>query len=218
MNFLKSYLSHLAGYIVSAATIVSTLSPNVFPPKYAFITAVATAVATAFSHGQTLQANGSAIITAVAKATTDAVNAAAGSAKVLMVLAALPLLATLHGCASVQSFFSSPTGQEVVIAGVDVAVTTAESKGVSALQINSVAKSVLAADSGASATLAALSSAVDGAAVKAGVPSGDMLAFQILEAAFDSYLLTKYGNNPAVANVQADVAAFCHQVIIDTGG
>lgn len=219
MNFLKSYLSHLSGYVISAATILSTLSPGTFPPKYAFVTAVATFVVTAFSHGQAVQANGGAIVAAVAKAATDAVNSAAGSAAKLFVGAiAAGLLFGLHGCASVQSFLGSPTGQTVVIAGVEVAVTTAEQKGVTAAQINAVAKAVLAADTGLTATVTALTATVNSAAQKAGVPPADIVAFQVLETAFDAYLIAKYGSNSTVANVQADVATFANAVIADTGG
>jgi hypothetical protein len=220
MNFLKSYLSHLSGYVISAATIVSTLSPGTFPPKYAFVTAVATFVATAFSHGQTVQANAGSIVSAVAKAATDAVNSAAagGVAKLFVGAVAAGLLFGLHGCASVQSFIGSPTGQTVVVAGVQVGVTTAEQKGVTAAQINSVAKAVLAADTGVSATVTTLTATVNSAAQKAGVPPGDIIAFQVLETAFDAYLVAKYGSNSTVANVQADVALFCNTVIADTGG
>jgi len=226
-----SYLSHLAGYIAAGATIVSTLSPGTFPPKYAFVTAVATAIATAFSHGQAVQVNAGKIVAAVADAVTESISqlptpttsvpmssVVPPAVKALLLMLAMPLLFALHGCASVQSWLSSPTGAVVVSAGVEVAVTTAESKGVSAAQINNVAKAVLQADSGANATVAALTAAVNGAAVKAGVPPGDMAAFQILETAFDAWLATKYGDNATVQNIQADVAAFCAAVIADTGG
>jgi hypothetical protein len=227
-TLLSSYLSHLAGYVISAATIVSTLSPGTFPPKYAFVTAVATAIATAFAHGKAVQANASSIATAVANAVTESVSqlptpavsiTAANVVKPAVAMFALCLiLPLLHGCATVQSWLGTPTGQTVVIAGVQVAVTTAESKDVTAAQINTVAKTVLSADSGSAATLAALTSAVNAAATKAGVPAGDIQAFSTLETAFDAYLVVKYGANSTVTNIQADVAAFCNAVIADTGG
>lgn len=222
-----SYLSHLAAYVISGVTIVSTLAPNALPPKYAFLTAIATAMAAAFSHGKAVTANGASITTAVANAFTDAVNAApapvqgstiAPVAKIAAMLLFVPLLLTLHACASVQSFLGSPTGQAVVTAGVGVAVTTAEQKGVTAAQLNTVAKTVLAADAGTTATVTALTSAVNAAAIKAGVPSGDLAAFQGLTIAFDAYVVTKYGSNATVQNVQADVAAFASAVIAATGG
>lgn len=221
-----SYLSHLAAYVISGVTIVSTLAPATLPPKYAFVTAVATAIAAAFSHGKAVQANAGSIATAVANALTDAVNAAPAPvasvpavAKALVMFLALGLTMTvIHGCASVQSFIGSPTGQTVVIAGVGVAVTTAEQKGASAAQINSVAKAVLAADSGSTATVAALTAVVNAQLVKLNVPQGDLVAFQGLELAFDAYLVAKYGSNTTVQNVQADVALFCNAVIADTGG
>lgn len=222
-----SYLSHLAAYVISGVTIVSTLAPGTLPPKYAFITAIATAMAAAFSHGKAVQTNGASIATAVANAFTDAVNSAPASVpgsavapvgKVVAMLLLIPLLLTLHACASVQSFIGSPTGQTVVTAGVQVAVTTAEQKGASAAQINSVAKAVLAADSGATATVTALTGVVNAQLVKLNVPQGDLVAFQGLELAFDAYLVAKYGNNTTVQNVQSDVALFCNAVIAATGG
>jgi uncharacterized protein YceK len=222
MNALKSaftsYLSHLSGYIISGATIVSTLAPGTFPPKYAFVTAVATFVATAFSHGQAVQANAGSIVAAVADAATAAVTNAAKVAPVLLAVLMLPLFLTLHGCASVQSFLGSPTGEAVTIAGVKVAVTTAESKGITAAQINRVAKAVIADVSNSTVTVATLSSALNGELLKLGIPSGDVEAFQGLELAFDAYVIAKYGNNATVGNLQADITLFCTQAVIDTGG
>lgn len=222
MNFVKaavtSYLSHLAGYTISAATIVSTLAPGTFPPKYAFITAVATAIATAFSHGKAVQTNAGSIVAAIADATTAAVTNAATVAKVAVVLLALPVLFALHGCASLQSFLGSPTGEAVTIAGVKVAVTTAEQKGISAAQINSVAKAIIADVQDSTVTLATLSAGLNAELIKLKVPQGDVEAFQGLELAFDAYVAVKYGNSPNVANLQADIVLFCTQAVIDTGG
>lgn len=226
-----SYLSHLAAYVISGVTIVSTLAPGTLPPKYAFLTAIATAMAAAFSHGKAVTANGATLAATMANAFTEAVNSlptpapapaptasVAAAVKVAVLLLALPVLLSLHACASVQSFLGSPTGQTVVVAGVGVAVTTAEQKGVTAAQLNTVAKTVLAADSGASATMAALTSAVNAAAIKAGVPAGDLAALQGLGIAFDAYIVAKYGSNSTVQNVQADVATFANAVIAATGG
>jgi hypothetical protein len=235
MNALKaaftSYLSHLAAYVIAGATVVSTLNPALMPPKYAFITAVGAAIAAAFSHGKAVQANAGAIAGAMAKAFNDAVSQLPTPAVVIpvpnpavvvktaVVLFALCLIGPLlHGCAQLQSFVSSPTGQTVVTAGVGVGVTAAEAKGVTAAQINATAKLVLQYDQGTTASLAALTSAVNAAAIKAGVPAGDVTAFGTLETAFDTYVLVKYGSNATVQTVQTDVASFCNAVIAATGG
>lgn len=235
MNTVKaaftSYLSHLAAYIISGATIVSTLAPGTFPPKYAFLTAIATAMAAAFSHGKAVTANGATLAATMANAFTDAVNSlptpapapapaavVATVAKVAVLLLALPVLFALHGCATVQSWISSPTGQTVTAAGVQVAVTTAEQKGVSAAQINGVAKAVLANDQGLATSVVGLTTVVNAQLVKLNIPAGDVTAFQGIEIAFDAYLVAKYGNDSTVTNLQSDVATFCNLVIAATGG
>lgn len=222
MNALKaaftSYLSHLSGYIISAATIVSTLAPGTFPPKYAFITAVATFVATAFSHGQAVQANAGSIVTAVADAATAAVNNAATVAKVLAVVMMLPLLMTLHGCATVSAWFSSPSAQPVIIAAVDVAVATAEQKGVTAVQINDVAKQALVANQSTSATLATVSAVVNQQIAKLNLPAGDLAAVQILEVALAAEIQSRIGTNADLAAARAAVADVLNAVIEATGG
>jgi hypothetical protein len=226
LNALKAtfstYLAHMAGYIISGATIVSTLAPGTFPPKYAFVTAVATAIATAFSHGKVVQSNAGAIVTAVANAVTESVNTAASTApnvaKVALLLIALPVMFSLHGCATIQSWLGSPTGEAVVIAGVQVAVTTAEQKGISAAQINSIARTVFVDTQGVAISLSALTAAANAELIKLKLPPNDVAAFQVLEVAFDAYLVSKYGSNETVQNVQADLALFLNQVIADTGG
>lgn len=213
-SILGSYLGHLAGYVVAAATIVSGLDPKLVPPQYAFITALAGTVVAAAHHGYSAGVNG-ATITAVANAATKAITTAVPALLVALVLGAGT---TLIGCASVQSFLSSPTGQTIVPAGVEVAIATAEQKGVTAAQINSVSKAVLAADTSAATTVVGLTAAVNAQVAKLNLPAGDVAAFQILETAFDAYLVSKYGNNPTVAQVQADVALFVNTAIAMTGG
>lgn len=222
MNALKaaftSYLSHLSGYIISAATIVSTLAPGTFPPKYAFITAVATFVATAFSHGQAVQANAGSIVASVAEAATNAVNAAAKVAPVLLAVLVLPLLLTLNGCATVSAWFSSPSAQPVIIAAVDVAVATAEQKGVTAVQINDVAKQALVANQSTTATLATVAAVVNQQIAKLNLPAGDLAAVQILEVALAAEIQSRIGTNADLAAARAAVADVLNAVIEATGG
>lgn len=136
----------------------------------------------------------------------------------LTVLITLVLASALVACASTQTALDSPLGQAAVGAGVQVAVTTAEQHGVSAGQINSVAKAVLADTQGVQTSLAALNGVINVELVKLKIPSGDIQAFQILESAFDVWLAVKYGNNPTIAQVQGDLAQWLNLAIADTGG
>lgn len=136
----------------------------------------------------------------------------------LKALAAVVIISALVGCASVTSFFGSPTGVAVVDASVLVAVATAEQKGVPAAQINKVAKAALAADSGVSGTLAAVSGLVDDAIAKSGLPAADLAAAKILEVAIAAAISAKVGNNADLAAAQADVAVVLNAVIAASGG
>lgn len=124
----------------------------------------------------------------------------------------------LCACASVQSFFGSPASQPVIDAVVLVAVATAESKGVPAAQINKVAKSALAADTGVTGTLAAVSALVDQAISNSGLPAADLAAAKILEVALAAAITAKVGDNANLAAVQADVAVVLNSVIAASGG
>lgn len=124
----------------------------------------------------------------------------------------LTLTACLNGCA----FFSSTAGQDVIVAAVDVAVATAEQKGVSAAEINKIARTALAADSGTTATLAAVSSLVNNQIAKLNLPAGDQAAAAILEIALSAAITAKIGNNATVAQVQASIAVVLQDVIAVT--
>lgn len=136
----------------------------------------------------------------------------------LTVITALVLASQMVGCASTQAALSSPAGQAAVVAGVQVAVTTAEQHGVTAAQINSVAKQILADTSGVSTSLASLSALLNAELMKLKVPAGDVQAFQGLEIAFDAYIAAKYGASPTIAQVQQDLATWLNLAIADTGG
>lgn len=127
-------------------------------------------------------------------------------------------VSVLAGCASLSNFFSSPTGNVVVTAAVDVAVSTAEQKGISATQINAVAKQALAADSGVTATASAISGVLNAQIAKLNLPAGDLAAIDVLETAFAAALVAKIGSNTSIASAQADIATLLNQVIADTGG
>lgn len=124
----------------------------------------------------------------------------------------------LCACASIQSFFGSPQSQPVIDAVVLVAVATAEQKGVPAAQINKVAKAALAADTGVSGTLAAVSTLVDQAISNSGLPAADLAAAKILEVALAAAITAKVGDNANLAAAQADVAVVLNSVIAASGG
>jgi uncharacterized protein YceK len=137
---------------------------------------------------------------------------------VFLASAALSVAMLIAGCASIESFISSPTGAAIVQASVDVAVATAEAKGVPASQINKVAKAALAADTGVSGTLAAISSLVDVQIANAGLPAADLAAAKILEVAISASITAKVGSNANLAAAQAAVADILNEVIAATGG
>jgi uncharacterized protein YceK len=132
-------------------------------------------------------------------------------------LLAIPLVA-LAGCASVSSFFSSPTAAPIIVASVDIAVATAEQKGITAAQINTVAKAALAADTGVNGTLAAVSALVDADVAKLNIPAGDKAAADILIAALSGAVSAKVGTSTSLAAAQADAATVLQAVIAATGG
>lgn len=132
-------------------------------------------------------------------------------------LLALPLAAIfLSACASVSGFFGSPTGETVIVASVDVAVATAEQKGVSAAEINKIAHAALAADTGTTATLAAVSTLLNNQIAKLNLPAGDQAAAAILEVALAAAITAKIGNNATVASTQAAIAVVLQDVIAVT--
>lgn len=219
-SFLAKYASHLAGYVVSAATIVSAINPKLLPPQYAFVTALAGGIVTAAHHGYTagqLQAAASAAASALAKPATAAV----------LTLALVVGASGLTGCttaqnAQVQAIATSPAAQVLVTAAVDAAVATAESKGITAAQINGVAKVALAADSGTGATVATVSAAANAELMKLNLPMGDLAAAQLLESLIGAEIQARLAADPTatanVASAQTDVAFVLNAVVAATGG
>lgn len=139
-------------------------------------------------------------------------------ATVIAVALGLMVLSALTACTTLSNFFGSPTGTAVATAAVDVAVATAEQKGVTAAQINSIAKTALAADSGTAATLSAVSSVVNAQLAKLKLPAADLAAAQILEDALAVAIQAQIGANPNVATAQAAIADVLNAAIAATGG
>ena len=99
-----------------------------------------------------------------------------------------------------------------------MAVATAEQKGITAAQINAIAHQALVADSGASATLAAVAGVVNSELAALKLPAGDLAAAQILEAALSVAIAEQIGSNATLANAQAATADVINAVIAATGG
>jgi hypothetical protein len=126
---------------------------------------------------------------------------------------------SLAGCASVESFFKSPTAAPVIAVAVDLAVGTAESKGIAPADINRIAKLALAADTAStSATLATVASVVNAQIAKLKLPAADMAAATILETAIEAAIAGKINGNASVSVAQTDAAEVLNAVIAATGG
>lgn len=219
MNSVKSlftkYLAHLAGYIVAGATTVSAISPAFLPPLGKLGVGIAGLIVFAAHHayqaGQGVAA-AQAVVDAVTKAVQSVPKAAA-----LLLMVALGA-AGLHGCTQVSAFLGSPTGATVVTDAVNIAVVTAEIKGITAAQINAVAKQALAADSGAAGTLATVAGIVEGELATLKLPAADQAVADVLVSALSAAIQAKVGANATLAAAQADAAVVLQAVITATGG
>jgi hypothetical protein len=125
----------------------------------------------------------------------------------------LPLILLFSGCSTIEGWFGSPNSAPYIQAAVDIAVATAESKGISAAQINSIAKQALAADTGTTATLAAIATLVDQQIAKLKLPAGDQAAANILMAALEAVITAKIGTSKTVAAAEAATALVLNDVI-----
>lgn len=219
MNFLSKYLGHLAAYVVSAASLVAGLDPAIVPPQYSAVVAGAGLI-TALAHHSYKAGAASAVLSAAA----NAVNASATPVKLMLVVFLLAPMLMLSGCQTIApavqkvgTAITAPEAQPYIAAGVDVAVATAEAKGVSAAQINSIAKAALAADTGTAATLAAVGQVINAELVKLNLPAGDLAAAQILELSFQVAIQKQVGTDPTLALTQAAVADVLKAFIAATG-
>lgn len=127
----------------------------------------------------------------------------------------------LLGCATWQKIttaVSSPQAQPFILAGAQIAVATAESKGVTAAQILDVAQKGLQASSNTAATLTTVAAAINTELAKQNLPQGDIDAAIILEASFSAYIQSKVGDNASLAQTQAAVADVLNAIIQAAGG
>lgn len=211
------YLSHLSGYVGHALTIVSIVPTAQLDPRLRLAIAVVGLVTTASDHGY--KAGSDALRAGVAAAVAN-VSQAVATAKpaVLGVLLCLFTLPFMTGCAQFTAFEQSPTGSAVIQAAVDVAVATAEDKGISAAQINAIAHKALDADQSATASLAAVSAVVQAEVQSLKLPPQDQAAADILLAALSAAVQAKVGTNATLAQAQTAAAVVINDVIVATGG
>lgn len=207
---MKFSFAHIVGIISGGLAAIAGLNPAlvaaIYPPAVPYAAAGIAAAGALVN-----------LIHAVSGGTKTATVSVA--AKMLpLAFVAMFVGSSLSGCASIESFLSSPDGKVAAVAAVDVAVATAEAKGVTAAQINSVAKQALAADTGVSGTLAAVSTLVNVQIAKLNLPAGDLAAVNILEVALQAEIQSRIGANQDLATAQAAVADVLNAVIAATGG
>lgn len=211
LTFLKNWGAHGVAYVLSVLPIIQTVAPGAIPTYGPLIAGLAGVLLTAIHNTQAVVgANPSA-------APTVAANVAKGILMGLLVGAVLSVSMGLSACSTLAKI-GTPQAQPYVTAAVDVAVATAEAKGIPAAQINAISKTALAADSGTAATLATVASVVNAQLAKLNLPAGDLAAAQILEDALSIAIQAQVGANPNVATAQAAIADVLNAAIAATGG
>jgi hypothetical protein len=203
----KTWIIHGASFALSILALVAS------PP--------AAVVALLGAHAALIIGGAGILYTAISgflhlntSATPGASGGSSTTGKTAAIVLALLTLPMLHGCATL----TSPGAQPYLLAAVDVAVATAESKGIPATQINSIAKAAVAADTGTTATLAAISTLINGRLTKLNLPPGDLAAAGILEVALSAAISGALANNPNVAQAQTAIADVLNDVIQASGG
>ena len=131
----------------------------------------------------------------------------------LTLLVAVPLFS---GCATISSWFGNPTTAQYIQDAVDIAVLVASTQGVSAAELNTIAKAALAADAGAVSTLAELQVLLNKEIAKLNLPAADKNAINILVAALSGALAAKIGSNTTVQQAQAIIANVLNDIIAAT--
>lgn len=132
----------------------------------------------------------------------------------LVIVSAFAL--AMSGCSSLQTFFSSPTGETILATAIPVAVEVAEGQGVPAATIKTICASALAADAGTAVTLATLTAEMNSTLTK--LNTADMAALAIVEVALNSAINAKLAGNTSVANVQAAAAQVFSACVSAAGG
>lgn len=220
---MKITLPHSLAAIFSALAALApvlhtlqTVAPSVVPGPTGLAIAGGIGLALTVGHAIVQGIQGSGAIEGASKVVKSfAIFAFVG------ILAAMASGMLVTGCASIQKASTvvvSPQAQPFILAGVLVAVSTAEQHGASAAQINAVAKAAFAADQGAQASLSAVKAVLDFELGKLKLPTGDLLAISLVESEFNAYVQTQLGANPTLGTAQAAAADIFEAVIQATGG
>jgi hypothetical protein len=128
--------------------------------------------------------------------------------KSLLLAAAAFIALSLSACSTLESPAAQPFDAVAVAVAVDTVVGTNASTAVArASAIKSIAQQVLAADTGATATIASLEAVASAKIVALKLPPGDAAAAALLltvvDTAVTSYVASKTTGTTADANVQA---------------
>jgi hypothetical protein len=143
--------------------------------------------------------------------------------KKLFAAAAAACIVALSGCAFV-SKLSTPAAAPFVQVAVDAAVAGAVGTNpaiakVKAARIKAIAQQALAADSGTTATLAAVEGVVNAQLVKLNLPPADLAAAQLLTATLTAVIQQQLSSPSAgavTAQTQVAIAQVLQDVILAT--
>lgn len=205
MNVLKNYFAHMALYVGAAYSIYSAIDPKVIPPSLLpYLLGVGAILGglhqliLAPTHPENLPA--------------PTPGAVAKLHILTVIFTLLLVLAVLPGCATL----TSAKAQPYITITADVAVGIAESKGVTAAQINTVASAALAADSGVSASLSAIDTVIATQLAKLKLNAAEQSAATILVSSLTAAVQAQVGANASVAQAQAAIADVLQAIIAAT--
>lgn len=135
--------------------------------------------------------------------------------RILLAVAAL----TLGGCAYLESPAAQPFDAIAVAVAVDTVVgTNTATQAVRAAAVKRIAQEVLAADTGAVATVASLEALAGAKIALLKLPPGDAAAVNLMLAVLDTAVNTyiaKVSGGATAANAQVAVATVCTWVIAE---
>jgi hypothetical protein len=215
---MKLTFPHVVGYISGGLSFVAGLNPALVAALVG-PSAAPYAVPVIAGAGATL-----VFLHDIGLIPSNASPAVTGTKALPVLLAlslALAVCASVSACATLTKADSAATGpaaQPYIQAGALAAVATAEANGISAAQINSIAKQALSADSGATATLAEVAAVVNAQLLKLNLPAADMTAAAFVEGGLEAAINAQVGANPTIAATQAAAADVLKAVISATGG
>jgi len=139
----------------------------------------------------------------------------------IFVLCMLSML-TLGGCAAINAYTQSPAAVPLEQAAVAVAVASVvKGDAVKAARIVSIAKAVLAADTGVSVALPDVEKLINNKVLALNLPAADQILAGILTAAVTEAIQAQISiatQGAISSSTQLAVATVCKWVITDAGG